>query len=148
MVGTVMLQKSKMFRCPHLTAVQEVEVDSLGMGFEWLTVPQAAAAMVGLLLPRRHTRTRCSLAFLATVSTIAAHCMFIRVAVVMVASNPTVLACVDTIALLAGDLLSILSLLIRGPISNISLSLGPSSHPPPNNVINLQLGAEGAPCIM
>ncbi|TVU21555.1 hypothetical protein EJB05_31199 [Eragrostis curvula] len=114
------LQTSKILQCPDLTPAQDVAVESYGEGFLWLTVPQATAATVGLLLPRRHARSRWSLAFLAIVSATVAHCTFGRMIHIFVAANPgdvgfKILAGFGMTAFLGGDLLSLLSLVIGGP---------------------------------
>ncbi|TVU27034.1 hypothetical protein EJB05_29612 [Eragrostis curvula] len=108
------------FQCPDLTPAQGVEVDTYGDAFLWLTVPQAAAATVGLLLPRRHTRGRWSLALVAVVSATVAHYMMSRAALVFIAANPgdvgfIILFVVGVVGYLAGDLLGLISLLIKGP---------------------------------
>ncbi|TVU50816.1 hypothetical protein EJB05_02207 [Eragrostis curvula] len=109
------------FQCPETTPAQDAE--SFGdSGHRWLTVPQAAAATVGLLLPRRRAQSRYFLAFLAVVSATAAHCMEARMILIFIAAgvNPgdigLIIMCgAAVVVYLAGDLLGLISLLIRGP---------------------------------
>ncbi|TVU27029.1 hypothetical protein EJB05_29607 [Eragrostis curvula] len=104
---------------PDLTPAQGFEVESFAVGFLWFTVPQAAAATVGLLLSRRRARSRWSLAFVAVVSAAVAHYMQSRSVLVSITADPgdilyMILAGGGAVVFVAGDLLSILSLLIGG----------------------------------
>ncbi|TVU33126.1 hypothetical protein EJB05_24911 [Eragrostis curvula] len=108
-----------MVQCPTLTPAQDVEVESFGEGYLWFTLPQAAAAAVGLLLPRRLAKIRWYLAFFAIVSAAAAHYMQCRTVLVFIAANPEdiffrILGGGGAVFFVAGDLISILSLLIGG----------------------------------
>ncbi|TVU27023.1 hypothetical protein EJB05_29601, partial [Eragrostis curvula] len=105
-------------QCPNLTPAQGVEVDTYGYGFLWLNVPQGAAATVGLLLPRRHARSRWFLALVAVVSATVAHYMMGRLALIVIAANPgdiRILGGGGVVVHLAGDLLGLISLLVKGP---------------------------------
>ncbi|TVU50820.1 hypothetical protein EJB05_02211 [Eragrostis curvula] len=119
--STTSSQTSTILQVPDLTPAQEVEVDSFADGFLWLTVPQAAAATVGLLLPRRRAGIRWTLALVAVVSATVAHYMNARMALVFIAANPGVVAytiyAIDLLGLglaLCIDLLGLISLLIGG----------------------------------
>ncbi|TVT99604.1 hypothetical protein EJB05_29614 [Eragrostis curvula] len=105
---------------PDLTPVQEAEVESFGLGFLWLSVPQAAASAVGLLLPRRHARGRWYLALAAIVSATGVHYMSTRISLFLIAANPgnigfDILAGGGNVLGLGFDLLGLISLLIGGP---------------------------------
>lgn len=83
-----------------------------------LTVPQAAAATVGLLLPRqRHRRNRRYLAMVALAFAAVAHYMHARTVLVFVSANPGatvhhILSGGGAVVFIAADLLSFLSLLV------------------------------------
>ncbi|TVU50817.1 hypothetical protein EJB05_02208 [Eragrostis curvula] len=102
-----------------LTPAQEVEVVSFWEGYQWFTVPQAATATVGLLLPRHRAGSRWTLAFVAIVSAAVAHYMQSRSVLVFIAADPEdisfiIMAGGCAVLFVGGDLLSILSLLIGG----------------------------------
>ncbi|KAK3131620.1 hypothetical protein QOZ80_6AG0508940 [Eleusine coracana subsp. coracana] len=110
-------QMSKIFQCSNLTPAQAASVDFFGKGFLWFTVPQAVAATVGLLLPRRRARSRWCLALATLASVIAAHYMVARVALIFIVANPgdivyTILAGGGSVVFLANDLFHFLSLLV------------------------------------
>ncbi|TVU21542.1 hypothetical protein EJB05_31183 [Eragrostis curvula] len=112
-------QTSKFFQCPNLTPEQAVEANFFMDGFLWITMPQAAAAVVGLLLPHRCARSRWYLAFLAIVSATVSHYMVARGSFVFIAANPgdiayDILTGGGSVYLLTADLLAILSLLVGG----------------------------------
>ncbi|TVT99600.1 hypothetical protein EJB05_55030 [Eragrostis curvula] len=91
-----------------------------GLGYLWLSVPQAAAAAVGLLLPRRHARSRWSLALVATASAAVAQYMNARVALSSVATNPgriaySILAGGGSVLGIGAELFVLISLLFGGP---------------------------------
>ncbi|TVT99601.1 hypothetical protein EJB05_55031, partial [Eragrostis curvula] len=92
-----------------------------GLGYLWLSVPQAAAAAVGLLLlHRRRARSGWCLALVAVVSATVAHYMNARVVHDSIAANPrgiayTILAGGGNVITLGADLLGLISLLIGGP---------------------------------
>ncbi|TVT99599.1 hypothetical protein EJB05_55029 [Eragrostis curvula] len=91
-----------------------------GVGYLWLSVPMAAAAAVGLLLPRRRARGRWVLALVAIVFATVAHYMNGRGVPDFIAAHPdgiayTILAGGGSLISLGADLLGIISLFIGGP---------------------------------
>ncbi|TVT99614.1 hypothetical protein EJB05_29610 [Eragrostis curvula] len=104
---------------PVLTPAQDVEMRSFAEGFLWSTVLQAATATAGLLLPRRRASSRWWLALVAVVSAAVAHYMHTRSVLVNIAADPeniffAIVAGGGAFVFVAGDLFSILSLLIGG----------------------------------
>ncbi|TVU27027.1 hypothetical protein EJB05_29605 [Eragrostis curvula] len=117
-------------QCPNLTPAQGAKVDRYGYGSLWLTVPQGAAATVGLLLPRRHARSRWSLALFAVVSATVAHYMMGRMALIFIGAKSAgitfiILGGGGVVVYLAGDLLGLISLLVKGPEQASKLQADP-----------------------
>lgn len=114
------MQTSKFFQEPNLTPAQEVSVDIFWNAYLWSSVPEGVAAMVGLLLPRRHAIGRWSLALIAIVSATVAHYFNAWTVFTYVAGAPgaigyNILVGGAAIVYLLLDLLGLISLLVGGP---------------------------------
>ncbi|CAO2199037.1 unnamed protein product [Urochloa humidicola] len=113
--------------CLVLTDAEAAKVDALANGMMWLTAPQAAAAVLALLLLCRRSRwmwiVRRALAYVALAAAIVSHMMYTSAVRVILAADPgngTLsfrIPCTIAILMFAvGDLVGFLALLLAGDV--------------------------------